>query len=234
MPRASSSSRCRRARAERDFFHAPAPAHHLRDRSRRRRLERPRGAPDGGPQRKIYAVIKADGYGHGAAEMGETFLAGGADALGGGRSRRGDSPPPARHHRPRPRVSEFLARGRARGPRPRAHADGGGSGRRPGLRGGGAGALRRLREDRRRARAPGRGARGGGEAGHRHAGAAAPAPGRALRPSARPRRAAIPPTPTGSWAASPRWWTSWRRAGCACPSGCSPPPRSCCASRRPT
>jgi len=35
-----------------------------------------------GPQRKIYAVIKADGYGHGAVEMGETFLAHGADALG--------------------------------------------------------------------------------------------------------------------------------------------------------
>jgi len=35
-----------------------------------------------GPARKIYAVIKADGYGHGAAEMAETFLAGGADALG--------------------------------------------------------------------------------------------------------------------------------------------------------
>jgi alanine racemase len=35
-----------------------------------------------GPRRKIYAVIKADGYGHGAAEMGETFLASGADALG--------------------------------------------------------------------------------------------------------------------------------------------------------
>jgi alanine racemase len=35
-----------------------------------------------GPHRKIYAVIKADGYGHGAVEMGETFLANGADALG--------------------------------------------------------------------------------------------------------------------------------------------------------
>jgi alanine racemase len=35
-----------------------------------------------GPDRKIYAVIKADGYGHGAVEMGETFLANGADALG--------------------------------------------------------------------------------------------------------------------------------------------------------
>ena len=35
-----------------------------------------------GPARKIYAVIKADGYGHGAVEMGETFLAHGADALG--------------------------------------------------------------------------------------------------------------------------------------------------------
>jgi len=35
-----------------------------------------------GPERKIYAVIKADGYGHGAVEMGETFLANGADALG--------------------------------------------------------------------------------------------------------------------------------------------------------
>ena len=35
-----------------------------------------------GRERKIYAVIKADGYGHGAVEMGETFLAHGADALG--------------------------------------------------------------------------------------------------------------------------------------------------------
>jgi alanine racemase len=35
-----------------------------------------------GAARKIYAVIKADGYGHGAVEMGETFLAHGADALG--------------------------------------------------------------------------------------------------------------------------------------------------------
>src|SRR5262250_1972870 len=35
-----------------------------------------------GPARKIFAVVKADGYGHGAAEMGATFLANGADALG--------------------------------------------------------------------------------------------------------------------------------------------------------
>src|SRR5215468_8911587 len=35
-----------------------------------------------GPDRKIYAVVKADGYGHGAAEMGAAFLAHGADALG--------------------------------------------------------------------------------------------------------------------------------------------------------
>jgi len=35
-----------------------------------------------GPQRKIYAVVKADGYGHGAAEMGAVFLQSGADALG--------------------------------------------------------------------------------------------------------------------------------------------------------
>jgi alanine racemase len=34
-----------------------------------------------GPERKIFAVIKADGYGHGAAEMGEVFVAHGADAL---------------------------------------------------------------------------------------------------------------------------------------------------------
>ena len=34
-----------------------------------------------GPQRKIFAVIKADAYGHGAAEMGEVFVAHGADAL---------------------------------------------------------------------------------------------------------------------------------------------------------
>jgi alanine racemase len=35
-----------------------------------------------GPERKIFAVVKADGYGHGAAEMAEVFLAHGADALG--------------------------------------------------------------------------------------------------------------------------------------------------------
>ena len=34
-----------------------------------------------GPGRKIFAVVKADGYGHGAAEMGAVFAAHGADAL---------------------------------------------------------------------------------------------------------------------------------------------------------
>src|SRR5262245_62968762 len=34
-----------------------------------------------GPERKIFAVVKADGYGHGAAELGAVFLAHGADAL---------------------------------------------------------------------------------------------------------------------------------------------------------
>jgi len=34
-----------------------------------------------GPARKIFAVVKADGYGHGAAELGTVFLAHGADAL---------------------------------------------------------------------------------------------------------------------------------------------------------
>jgi alanine racemase len=34
-----------------------------------------------GAARKIYAVVKADAYGYGAAEMGATFLANGADAL---------------------------------------------------------------------------------------------------------------------------------------------------------
>lgn len=34
-----------------------------------------------GPHRKIFAVVKADGYGHGAAEVGAVFLAHGADAL---------------------------------------------------------------------------------------------------------------------------------------------------------
>src|SRR2546429_571186 len=34
-----------------------------------------------GAQRKIYAVVKADGYGYGAAEVGAIFLANGADAL---------------------------------------------------------------------------------------------------------------------------------------------------------
>ncbi|HMB32968.1 MAG TPA: alanine racemase [Methylomirabilota bacterium] len=35
-----------------------------------------------GPARKIFAVVKADGYGHGAAEMGAAFVENGADALG--------------------------------------------------------------------------------------------------------------------------------------------------------
>jgi len=34
-----------------------------------------------GPGRKIFAVVKADGYGHGAAELGAVFVANGADAL---------------------------------------------------------------------------------------------------------------------------------------------------------
>src|SRR2546428_780121 len=34
-----------------------------------------------GPGRKIFAVVKADGYGHGAAELGAAFVANGADAL---------------------------------------------------------------------------------------------------------------------------------------------------------
>jgi alanine racemase len=35
-----------------------------------------------GTERKIFAVVKADGYGHGAAEMGAVFVEHGADALG--------------------------------------------------------------------------------------------------------------------------------------------------------
>ena len=34
-----------------------------------------------GPGRRIFAVVKADGYGHGAAELGAVFVAHGADAL---------------------------------------------------------------------------------------------------------------------------------------------------------
>ena len=34
-----------------------------------------------GPERKIFAVIKADGYGYGAAEMGAVFARNGADWL---------------------------------------------------------------------------------------------------------------------------------------------------------
>jgi alanine racemase len=34
-----------------------------------------------GPARRIFAVVKADGYGHGAAELGAVFVAQGADAL---------------------------------------------------------------------------------------------------------------------------------------------------------
>ena len=35
-----------------------------------------------GPERTLFAVVKADGYGYGAAEMGDVFLRNGADALG--------------------------------------------------------------------------------------------------------------------------------------------------------
>ena len=35
-----------------------------------------------GAERTLFAVVKADGYGHGAAEMGAAFLANGADSLG--------------------------------------------------------------------------------------------------------------------------------------------------------
>jgi len=35
-----------------------------------------------GPERRLFAVVKADAYGYGAAEMGAVFLANGADALG--------------------------------------------------------------------------------------------------------------------------------------------------------
>src|SRR2546428_7690117 len=35
-----------------------------------------------GAARQLYAVVKADAYGHGAAELGAVFLAHGADALG--------------------------------------------------------------------------------------------------------------------------------------------------------
>jgi alanine racemase len=34
-----------------------------------------------GPERKLFAVVKADGYGYGAAEMGAVFIASGADCL---------------------------------------------------------------------------------------------------------------------------------------------------------
>jgi alanine racemase len=34
-----------------------------------------------GPERKIFAVLKADGYGFGGREMAEVFVAHGADAL---------------------------------------------------------------------------------------------------------------------------------------------------------
>ncbi len=34
-----------------------------------------------GPERKIFAVVKADGYGHGAAQIGAVFVEHGADAL---------------------------------------------------------------------------------------------------------------------------------------------------------
>ncbi len=34
-----------------------------------------------GPERKIFAVVKADGYGFGAAEMGAVFVRNGADCL---------------------------------------------------------------------------------------------------------------------------------------------------------
>ena len=47
-----------------------------RDPPQRRRPRRP-----GGPPAELWAVVKADGYGHGAADAGRAALAGGATAL---------------------------------------------------------------------------------------------------------------------------------------------------------
>ena len=139
-----------------------------------------------GPARKIFAVVKADGYGHGAAELGAVFVAHGAVpwrwpiwARASGSASAG-SPRPSSSIRTR-------CRRRAGGARPSPHADPGRSRRRGCVRAGRDGAVRHLRQDRRGARAPGCAGRAGGEDHHGHAGAAAPAARRAVRPSSRPR-----------------------------------------------
>ena len=187
-----------------------------------------------GPERRIFAVVKADGYGHGAAELGAVFVAHGADALAvadlgeGIRLRqRGITAPILVYPSSLPEAApDALAHG--------LDPDARRSRQRPRVRGGGRRAVRGVRQDRRRTRAAGRSGRAGGEDHHGHAGAAASAPGRALRPSTRAgrcrsrlRRVAAGPVHRGG-----------RRAGgaraCGCRSGCSPPRPSCCASRRPT
>ena len=134
---------------------------------------------------------------------------------------RGHPPPPARDHRADPRLSELAARGRAGRARPPPH-------HRPwsistprrAYAQAATGPCDDLRQDRRRARAPGRAGRAGGED-HR-------APCWSCRTCAsagcapiRTPTAPIRRTPTGSSAASPRSSTSCRRGASRVPDrGC--------------
>ena len=138
-----------------------------------------------GPARKIFAVIKADGYGYGAAEMGAVFARNGADYLAVADVDRGDPAPRAGHRRADPRLSELAARrgGRDAGPRPRP--DPGRSRGRAGVCRGRDRPVRGLRQDGRRPRASRRACRTGGKNDRCDARAAPPPPGRAVRPSAR-------------------------------------------------
>ena len=83
-----------------------------------------------GPARKIFAVVKADGYGHRRRRDGRGVRRPRRRRARGGRSGRGRPAPRARDHRARPRLSELAAGGRAGGARPSPHADPGRSRRR--------------------------------------------------------------------------------------------------------
>ena len=186
-----------------------------------------------GPGRKIFAVVKADGYGHGAAELGAVFAAHGADALAvadlgeGIRLRqRGitapilvypnslpDAAPEAIAHGLIPTLVDLDSA--------RAYAE---------AAAGPCDVFVKIDVGLERLGVP-------AEQAVKTVAAMLELPRLRLAGlCAHPQRPTAPtlPTPSGSSAGSPRWSTSWRRVASGCPSGCSPPRPSCCDSPRRT
>ena len=170
-----------------------------------------------GPSRKIFAVVKADGYGYGAAEMGAVFARNGADCLGvadvteGIRLRqRGIATPILVYPNSLPSAAaETLAHGLVP---TLVDLDG-----RARVRRGRDRPVRGVRQGGRRSRAARRARGAGGEDGARDARAAAPPPGRAVRPSARRGRRRSGVRRLAARPVHRRSWTSWRRAGVRVP-----------------